>query len=116
LPPADERRRKSDANRQIASHLNSVRCHKPHAAAWTVQEEVALMQDMYDRERAAALVKEARDMIAALKSETGAIAVQVSRVRHDPEDDDAPPPRPKAALAPAMQRKPNRKPFWKFWS
>jgi hypothetical protein len=83
---------------------------------WTAQEEGALMQEVYDRERAAALVRQARDMIAALKCETGEIAVQVSRVRHDPEDDDGPPPRPKATLAPAMHRKPNRKPFWKFWS
>ena len=73
------------------------------------------MQDTFDRERAAALVKEARDMIAALRCETGEIAVQVSRVRHDPDDDD-PPALPKATLAPAMQRKTNRKPFWKFWS
>ena len=84
--------------------------------AWTVQEEVALMQDTYDRERADALVKEARDMIAALRCETGEIAVQMSRVRHDPDDDDHPPTLPKAKLAPAMQRKVNRKPFWKFWS
>jgi hypothetical protein len=81
-----------------------------------VQEEVALMQDVYDRERAAALVKEARDMIAALRCETGAIALQMSRVRHDPDDDDDRPTPPKAALTPAMQRKANRKPFWKFWS
>ena len=48
------------------------------------------MQDTYDRERAAALVKEARDMIAALRCETGEIAVQMSRVLHDPDDDDPP--------------------------
>jgi hypothetical protein len=82
-----------------------------------VQEEVALMHEVYDRERAAALVKEARDMIAALKCETGEIAVQMSRVRHDPDDGDAPHQRlPKATLAPSIQRTPNRKPFWKFWS
>jgi hypothetical protein len=74
------------------------------------------MQEVYDRDRAAALVKQARDMIAALKCEAGEIAVQVSRVRHEPDDDDSPPTRPKPALAPAMQRKTNRKPFWKFWS
>lgn len=74
------------------------------------------MQETYDRDRAAALVKQARDMIAALKCETGEIAVQVSRVRHDPDDDDSPPTLPKATLAPALQRKANRKPFWKFWS
>jgi hypothetical protein len=90
-----------------------VRCHEPHATAWTVREEVALMQDTYDRERAAALVKEARDMIAALRCETGEIAVQMSRVRHDPDDD--PPTLPKATLAPALQRKSVRKPFWMFW-
>jgi len=72
------------------------------------------MQVTYDRERAAALVREARDMIAALKCETGEIAVQMSRVRHDPDDDDPPRP-PKATLAPALQRKIARKPFWKFW-
>jgi hypothetical protein len=76
---------------------------------------VALMQEIYDRERAAALVKEARAMIAALKCEAGEIAVQMSRVRHDPQDDDEPLRLPKATLAPAMQRKTNRKPFWKFW-
>lgn len=74
------------------------------------------MQDIYDRERATALVKEARDIIAALRCETGEIAVQMSRVRHDPDDDDDRPPPPRATLAPSMQRKANRKPFWKFWS
>ena len=86
--------------------------HTP--AAWTVQEEVALMQDTYDRERAAALVKEARDMIAALRCETGEIAVQMSRVRHDPDDDDRRRCRKLRSL-PAMQRKSVRKPFWMFW-
>jgi hypothetical protein len=81
-----------------------------------VQEEVALMQEAYDPDRAAALVKEARDMIAALRCETGEIAVQMSRVLHDPEDDD-PPALPKATLAilPAQRRAIARKPFWKFW-
>ena len=74
------------------------------------------MHEVYDRDRAAALVKEARDMIAALRCEAGEIAVQMSRVRHEPEDDDDPPALPKAALTPAMQPKTNRKPFWKFWS
>ena len=106
----------SDANRQVASQIDSVRCHGPHATAWTVQEEVALMQEAYDPDRAAALVKEARDMIAALRCEAGEIAVQMSRVRHDPEDDD-PPALPKATLAihPAQRREIVRKPFWKFW-
>jgi hypothetical protein len=81
-----------------------------------VQEEVALMLEVYDRDRAAALFKEARDQIAALKCETGEIAVQMSRIRHEPEDDDDPSTLPKAALAPTLQRKANRKPFWKFWS
>jgi hypothetical protein len=74
------------------------------------------MQEIYDRERAAALVKEARDMIAALRSETGEIAGQLSRVRHDPDSDDDPPMRPKAALARPLERKAAAaKPFWKFW-
>ena len=73
------------------------------------------MQEIYDRERATALLKEARDMIAALRCETGEIAVQMSRVLHDPVDDDDPPTLPRATLAPALQRKATAKPFWKFW-
>ena len=76
------------------------------------------MQEIYDRDRAAALVKEARNMIAALRCETGEIAVQMSRVLHDPEDDDDPPTlakAPRAVLPPALQRKATAKPFWKFW-
>jgi hypothetical protein len=74
------------------------------------------MQEVYDRERTAALVKEAQDIIAALKSEAGEIATQMARVLSGPEDDDdldrrrrVPPPLPIA------QRETRPRRFWIFW-
>jgi hypothetical protein len=74
------------------------------------------MQEVYDRDRTAALVKEAQDIIAALKSEAGEIATQMARVLSGPEDDDdldrrrkVPPP------LPTTQRDTRSRPFWRFW-
>jgi hypothetical protein len=78
------------------------------------------MQEVYDRERTAALVKEAQDIIAALKCEASEIATQMARVLSGPEDDDDPDrrrrvPPPLPIMQPIMQRETRPRPFWRFW-
>jgi hypothetical protein len=74
------------------------------------------MQEVYDRERTAALVKEAQDIIAALKCEAGEIATQMARVLSGPEDEDDPDRRRRVPPPlPVMQRETRSRPFWRFW-
>jgi hypothetical protein len=64
------------------------------------------MQDVYEPQRAAALVNEARGILALLKSEAGQIGAQVARIRHGQDDTDSSHDTPVAASRPA---------FWRFW-
>jgi hypothetical protein len=45
------------------------------------------MPEVYDREKTAALLKEAGEIAAGLKTEMGEIATQISRVLHGGEED-----------------------------
>jgi hypothetical protein len=84
------------------------------------------MLEVYDRERIAALLKEAQEITAGLKSEMGEIATQMSRVLDGREGDTdhaegaTPDPeewgRPRPADQPtASQDLSAGKPFWQFW-
>jgi hypothetical protein len=68
------------------------------------------MEDEYDRQRSAALIKEARELTAELKVEVGKIHTQMGRVLDGPvedADEDHPPVASDASQI--------GKPFWRFW-
>jgi hypothetical protein len=68
------------------------------------------MEDEYDRQQSAALIKEARELTAELKVEVGKIHTQMGRVldgRLEDADEDQPP-----VASGASQ---SGKPFWRFW-
>lgn len=82
------------------------------------------MVELHDKEKTAALRKEAREITAGLQSEIGSIATQMSRVLDDREEvsDDIGPPssdpleRERRTSAAMVSRQPaGGKSFWRVW-
>ena len=76
------------------------------------------MIDAYDRERIAALIKEARHITADLKDETEKIKIEMTRVLSGDEDDDAlldGPEAEKFADDADFSGVTPPKSFWRFW-
>ena len=85
------------------------------AAAHATPEGV--MAEEYDKERAAALIKEAREMTADLKVEVAKIKTQMESVLEGGEDEFSDGPEgEKAADEPSiLEGVVPRKSFWKLW-
>jgi hypothetical protein len=77
------------------------------------------MIDAYDRERTAALIKEARQLTADLKVETEKIKIEMTRVlTGDEEDEDALSDAPEAETVENdtdFSGATPPKSFWRFW-
>jgi hypothetical protein len=67
------------------------------------------MQEGYDREKTAALIKEAREITNHLKAETEGLKRQMARMLHGGEDETVGMEEGQKALAIAA------KPGWSFW-
>ena len=71
------------------------------------------MQETYDREKAAALIKQAQEITALLRAETECLARQMVRVLEGGEeqpDDDL-----KGGRHQASKAQPVGKSMWRFW-
>jgi hypothetical protein len=76
------------------------------------------MIDVYDRERTAALIKEARQLTADLKVETEKIKIEMTRVLSDDEHEDAlfdAPEAEKVGNDADFSGATPPKSFWRFW-